>query len=76
MAETNTTAAPEIDVDTANLALDRAFGIVDALYVLDGGTSSLCEGSLNALLDAAMMAIREAKSAINPWMKKDEEVAA
>lgn len=79
MAESNTTATPEIDVDKANLALERAFGIVDALYTLEAagsGISSLCKGTSSALLDAAMLAIGEAKYAINPWMRDSEEVAA
>lgn len=79
MAESNTTAVPEIDVDKATLAIDRAFGIVDALYTLEvtgDGISSLCKGSSSALLDAAMEAIGEAKLAINPWMKEKSEVTA
>lgn len=79
MAESNTTAVPEIDVDKANRALDQAFGIVDALFTLEAtghGISSLCEDSACSLLDLVMESISEAKLAINPLMNDSKEVAA
>lgn len=82
MAEKKDTASAaingedKVDVNEANLQLDRAFGIVDCLFTLEGqgdGIGALCEGSLMALLDGAMHAIAMAKEAINPWMKNEQE---
>lgn len=68
-ATVNDRSTKEVDLDSASLSIDRVFGIVDALYTLKcsgGCAEELCEGSEIALLDAALMELRRAKSAIDP----------